>query len=298
MARLALFAVACAALAGGGCSWMSKWKPGDQGSPAGLSPVAGTGGGLSGGPPLIGPDAGGHVPQTELPAKEAAVACLAAAQDLDRGGKVPEAIHLYEKARAHDPKANAVATRRLAVLYDLAGDFDKASAEYATLLQAGPKDVQLLNDLGYSHYCRGDFPRAEEYLTQATTLDPTLKRGWINLGLVLAATDRPDAALAAFTRSGTEAEARSNLGFALAAQGKTQEAMEQYRTALKLQPGLGVAQRGLDVLMNPPKPTDKNVVQAGGRPRPASAEDVPTIFELEERIRKADAMTPVNQGER
>lgn len=292
MARLALFAVACAALAGGGgCSWMSKWKAGDSGSPTGITPVAGTGSGVSG-PPLIGPDAGGHVPPAELPPKDAAVACLAAAQDLDRNGKVPEAILLYEKARSHDPKTTAAATRRLAVLYDLAGDFDKASAEYAALLQASPKDPQLLNDLGYSHYCRGDFPRAEQHLTQATTLDPNLKRGWINLGLVLAATDRPDAALAAFARAGTEAEARSNLAFALAAVGKKAEAMEQYRTALKLQPGLGVAQRGLDVLMNPPKPVDKSVVQAGGKPRPLTAEDVPTIYELEERLRKAEATIP------
>jgi tetratricopeptide (TPR) repeat protein len=292
MARIAVFAVACATLAGGGCTWMTNWKAKEQGSPVGITPVAGTGGGVSGGPPLIGPDAGGHTPQTELAPKDAAVACLAAAQDLDRGGKVTEAIYLYEKARGQDPKANAVATRRLAVLYDLAGDFDKASAEYATLIQANPKDAQLLNDLGYSHYSRGDWARAEQYLTQATALDPSLKRGWINLGLVLAATDRPDAALAAFTRAGTEAEARSNMGFALAAQGKTQEAVEQYRTALKLQPGLGVAQRGLDVLMNPPKPADKNVMQAGGKPRPATAEDVPTIFELEERIKKAEGATP------
>jgi tetratricopeptide (TPR) repeat protein len=244
---------------------------------------------------LIGPDAGGHTAPTELPPKEAAVACLAAAQELDKNGKVAEAVMLYEKARQQDPKVAAGVGRRLAVLHDLAGEFAKASAEYEPLLKATPRDPQLLNDVGYSYYCRGDFARAAEHLTQATSIDPSLKRAWLNLGLAVAAQGKLDEAFTAFQKAGSEAEARTNLAFALTAQGKTQEAVEQYNRALQLEPGLTQARAALDRLTNPkPKDggtTDRNVIRADVRNRrgPARSEDVPNIYEIEERLKREDA---------
>ena len=271
---------------GGGCVWPFKKAPENTA----ISPP------VQAGPPLlIGPDAAGHTTATELPPKEAAVACLAAAQELDKNGKVGEAIMLYDKARQQDPKAAAGVGRRLAVLHDLAGDFAKASAEYEPLLKASPRDPLLLNDVGYSYYCRGDFARAAEHLTQATSIDPSLKRAWLNLGLAVAAQGQFDDAFAAFQKAGSEAEARANLAFALTTQGKTREAIDQYNRALQLEPGLVQARAALDRLTNPqPKDeqkTDRNVIRADvrGRRAPARSEDVPTIYELEDRLKKEDA---------
>ena len=62
----------------------------------------------------------------ELPPKESARACLAAAQMLEKKGQSREAAFEYEKARANDSSLNKTVCRRLAVLYDRLGDFEKA----------------------------------------------------------------------------------------------------------------------------------------------------------------------------
>jgi Flp pilus assembly protein TadD len=243
-------------------------------------------------PLLIGPEATGHVAPTELPPKQASVACLKTAQELDQNGKFPEAILLYEKARQQDPSLASATSRRLAVLYDLTGQFEKASGEYDALLKQSPKDAHLLNDLGYSYYSRGQFAQAERTLTEATQIDPKNKQIWLNLGLAITSQGRIDDGLNVFRRVCTEGEARSNVGFLLAAQGKTSEAIAQYRQALELEPGLQQARLALERLENPrPKKspeshTDRSLVRAGSKDRRACAEDVPTIFELEERINK------------
>lgn len=285
MVRFGSVAFATLVLAVSGCTWpFKKTDP---------SPFENVTGSTSSPPLLIGPDSGGHVAPTELPAKQASVACLAAARELDKNGKVPEAIQLYEKARQQDPALSPSVSRRLAVLYDLANEFEKATVEYEQQLQASPRDPQLLNDVGYSYYCRGDFARAEEYLTQATKLDPNLKRAWLNLGLTLAASGRPEQGLNAFARAGTEAQSRANLGFVYATQGKVQEAKEQYKRALTLEPGFTLARVALERLENPPPADakkDAGVVRADGRrSKFAVAEDVPSIFELEERIKTQEA---------
>ncbi len=99
----------------------------------------------------------------ELPPKENAKACLATAEMLDKAGKAPESIALYEKARSMDPDKKRVC-RRLAVLYDRQGEFAKADEEYQKALALFPRDPSLLNDAGYSHYQRGNWTLAEDHL--------------------------------------------------------------------------------------------------------------------------------------
>ena len=133
---------------------------------------------------LVGPEAIGRAtPPVDLPIKESGKLCLRTAQEFEKKGQTEDAIRLYEKARACEPTTEKVASRRLAVLYDQAGEFSKSSTEYETLLKAQPKDANLLNDIGYSYYCRGDWANAEAYLTKAVQQDPNHKRAWVNLGL-------------------------------------------------------------------------------------------------------------------
>lgn len=292
MARIALLVLAATAGLFGGCTWPFKRAEPTANTVLASPLQTGT---VSGLPLLTGPQAAGHTTPIELPPKQAAVACLAAAQELDKNGQVKEAVILYERAREQDPSSAATISRRLAVLYDLSGDFAKATSEYTALLAAKPNDPALVNDFGYSYYARGDFARAEEYLKKAAQLDPNSKRAWLNLGLVVAAQNRYDEGFQAFRRAGSEAEAHTNLAFVMTSHGRTEDAKAAYRRALELEPGLAQAQTALQRLENPPansnrkSRSDRGVIQAGGRDsKKAVAEDVPTIYEIEERFQKED----------
>ena len=144
--------------------------------------------------------------------------------------------------------------RRLAVVHDRLGNFSQAQAEYERALQASPKDPDLLNDLGYHHYCRGHWTEAEDYLRRATTLQPKHRLAWMNLGLALAQQGRNEESLEAFGRVVRPAEAQCNLAFVLTAQGKRDEAKAAYRQALAQEPDLRLARLALAKLEAPPAP--------------------------------------------
>src|SRR5205807_884165 len=105
---------------------------------------------------------------------------------LEKDGKDVEAITYYERARELDPALHDRASRHLAVLYDKADNQAQATREYQDLLKKKPKDANLLNDMGYSCYNRGQWADAENYLRKAITVDKSHKPAWVNLGLALA----------------------------------------------------------------------------------------------------------------
>lgn len=176
----------------------------------------------------------------QLPPKEGAKACVAAAEVLEKGEKYTEAVALYERARATD-SAYAYVGRRLAVLYDRTGNFPKADEEYTKALKASPKDADLLNDYAYSHYLRGNWEATEEHCRKALDVQPEHKRAWMNLGLALAQLGRTEESFEAFTKVVPPAQAHCNIGFALAARGQTTDAIIAYRQAIRLAPELQIA---------------------------------------------------------
>ena len=119
--------------------------------------------------------------QEELPPKEAAKACLAAAEKMQNSGQVEQAIFLYEKARRNDPGLKSVA-HHLAVLYDAQGDSIRSLSEYKKAAESDPKNPGLLSDLGYYYYERGNLPEAERSLRNALTIDPNHAKALSNLG--------------------------------------------------------------------------------------------------------------------
>jgi Tfp pilus assembly protein PilF len=183
----------------------------------------------------------------DLPPAEAAKVCLAAAEELEKGGHYGQAIALYEKARQDYP-GYATVSRRLAVLYDMQGNFTRAQEEYQKALELTPRDADLLNDVGYSWYCRGDWTQAENHLRQAVAANPGHKRAWVNLGLTLGQQQRYDESLAAFGNAVTPAQAQCNLGFVFTTQGKWDEARVAYGNALRLDGSLTLARAALDKL--------------------------------------------------
>jgi Tfp pilus assembly protein PilF len=182
-------------------------------------------------------------PAPELPPKDAARACIACAEELEKHGSEAQAIAFYERARQYDPKCRI--SRRLAVLYDRQGDFQKAQEEYHKALKQAPRDADLLNDMGYGYYSRGRWAEAEKYLRQALAVKPDHAHAAINLGLCVGEQGRYAEALELFSKVGTPAQARCNLAFVLMTQHKWPEAKRLYQEALRLDPDIPLARAAL-----------------------------------------------------
>jgi Tfp pilus assembly protein PilF len=184
----------------------------------------------------------------DLPPEESAKVCLTTAREMDAAGNEAAATVLYEKARALDPRYKSVA-RRLAVLYDRQEMFAKAIEEHF-MPGGGPN---ILNDMGYTHYNHGKFKDAEDFLKLALEAKPDNQRAWVNLGMTLGAQERYGESMDAFCKVMPEAQAHCNLAFLLTTQKHLDEAKQEYRMALRLDPSLGIARAALDKLENPGK---------------------------------------------
>jgi Tfp pilus assembly protein PilF len=169
----------------------------------------------------------------ELPPKEAARACMVAAEELQNNGHTQQAILLYEKARKNDPSLKSV-SHHLAVLYDAQGDSARSLSEYNKALECDPKNASLLSDLGYYYYERQNLAEAEQSLRKALAIDPNHQKALSNLGLVLAGEGRFDESFAAFSKVVGPAAAHSNLGVLMAKQGRYDEAKQAFHRALTM----------------------------------------------------------------
>ena len=146
------------------------------------------------------------------------------------------------------PGPRSLAERRMAGAFDRLGRFAQAEVHYRKALDLAPKDPKVWNDVGYSYYLQSRHADAERAFKTAVSFDPNNPRIQTNLGMALAAAGKTDQALAALSRAGGPAVGRANLGFILAAQGKTAEAKRSYEAALALQPQLTPARRALEQL--------------------------------------------------
>lgn len=186
----------------------------------------------------------------ELPPKDAARACMAAAQELQNGGHAEQAIALYEKARRNDPSLKTIA-HHLAVLYSLQGDSQKSLAEYKKAVEAEPKNADVFSDFGYYYYECDNLNDAERELRQAIEIDPKHQKALTNLGMVLAAEKRFDESFQVFSKAVGPAAAHSNLGVLLAKQGRNDEARKEFHEALALDSTLKQPKAFLDYLDRP-----------------------------------------------
>ena len=200
----------------------------------------------------------------ELPPDNAAQACLATAQALEKNGHDREAILEYERARQFNPRLKDL-SMRLAPLYDRQGDSARAMAEYEKALALHPNDANLLNDVGYHYYEAGNLPEAEKWLRKAVSAAGSCQRAWINLGIVLGKEGHYDESYEAFAKAVSPGQARANVGMILAKQGHIEEAKQALRQALALDGGIEQARAVLKVLETPATPAATSAIEGGGR---------------------------------
>jgi Flp pilus assembly protein TadD len=143
------------------------------------------------------------------------------------------------------PDDQALAHRRMAGALDRLGRFAQAEVHYKTALKLSPKDAKIWNDAGYSYYLQGRWADAERALRTGWKLAPDDERIRVNLGLALAAAGKSDEAFSLLSQSSGDAIAHANLGYLLAATGQVDLARRQYETAIALRPDLELARRAL-----------------------------------------------------
>jgi tetratricopeptide (TPR) repeat protein len=207
--------------------------------------------------------------ESELVGKPAAQLAFTMGEQLEKSGKFADAIPYYEKARSTDAQLGTSCSRRLAVLYDRAGEAAKAQTEFQALLVSKPRDADLLNDYGYSLYNLGKWSEAESQFRKTLDINKTHKRAYVNLGLTLAQQGRAAESLECFERVVTPMEAKANLAFVLATQGKHDAAKSLYREALTGDPTLRTAQMGIAALEKNETPESPVKTVSGSSEEPA-----------------------------
>ena len=149
---------------------------------------------------------------------------------------IPHYLKLYPKN-----KKDLNLIFNLAAAYERSGDFTKAEGYFLLLLARQPKNHLTLNYLGYMYAERGiNLSRAESMVAQALQAEPDNayyidSMGWIyyQQGKYLPASIELERAVKQMPE---DAAMRDHLGDAYLAQGQKEQALEQWRKALELDP--------------------------------------------------------------
>jgi Flp pilus assembly protein TadD len=178
---------------------------------------------------------------------------VAQARAMDLVGMDAEARRILEDVVRRHPR-NGPAWAALGLVRADAGDSAGAVAALTRAARFMRQDAKVLNNLGFARMATGDARGAAEVLQKAVQLAPTDPTTRNNLGFALARLERDDEALQLFlAATGSEADARYNLGVACAQRGDRAGAMTNWQAALAAQPEHALAQKALANTISPPE---------------------------------------------
>jgi tetratricopeptide (TPR) repeat protein len=197
-------------------------------------------------------------------------------------GKVEESISHYREALKSDPSL-AVAYRDLGIALVSQGRLEEGIACYLTALKIKPGDAAAHNNLGWALQRQGQVAQAIAHYQEALRLDPGSDMARGNLAAALRSGGQDSAEVHYITgmelsRQGREeeaisqyrealrlrpdfAEAHNNWGVALAGSGRLDEAVAQYREALRIKPDLAEARQDLGLALVREGRLDEAIVQ-------------------------------------
>lgn len=147
-------------------------------------------------------------------------------------GEATQILEGYVQKHRRDPEAWAL----LGVLY---ADAERVRDSVAALGKASrldPNDPAVLNNLGWVQLAAGQAKDAVESFRASLSLDAAQPRTRNNLGFALARLERDDEALQMFRTTGSEADARYNLGLACELRSDRTSAITHYQAALQARP--------------------------------------------------------------
>lgn len=154
-------------------------------------------------------------------------------------GRAAEAVPLFERALALDPKSAVTAQNLGYALFQLR-DYAAAATHFRRALELDPKFAAAHNNLGLARAELGDAAGAIESYRAALALDPDHAGAHQNLARLLFALNRFEEAArhyeAVVARRPRSADAHYNLGLALARSGAIERAQRSFDEALRLNP--------------------------------------------------------------
>jgi tetratricopeptide (TPR) repeat protein len=160
------------------------------------------------------------------------------------------AAEQYAKALRIDPN-NLPALLGHARLHDRQGNFDEAIKIYRKAVERHAESATALNDLGLCHARQEQYQRSAAALQKAVRLAPNEPLYRNNLATVLIELGNTEAAFQHLAAVHGRATAHYNLGYLLYQRDQRQQAAEQFRLALREEPGLEAAQQWLAMLEEP-----------------------------------------------
>ncbi len=122
-------------------------------------------------------------------------------------GRLEESRRAFELALVAKPD-DADAHHGLAVIADKQQLFGVADNHYEAALKKQPRNPNLLNDIGYSHWLRGGDQQAEKMLLEALAVEPGHKGATLNLSTLYGKQGRYEDAYALLRKGATESEAK------------------------------------------------------------------------------------------
>ena len=163
-------------------------------------------------------------------------------------GKRTEAEELLKQAK-HDFPDNSAAYRMLGDFYFTNGEFDKATAEYATLYQQHPQDLQVKKNYIQLLIQTKNFPEARKLDDELLKANPNDDDALVDESqMQITDGDVNDAAQKLQTvikNAPKNAEAHYTLGIAYEKLGYLERAESEWREALRQQPNMLDAERSL-----------------------------------------------------
>jgi Flp pilus assembly protein TadD len=148
-----------------------------------------------------------------------------AARMAEQSGELMRARKSYEELLKKNPDKVDL-HHRLGVLCQKSGDEAAAINYLKKAHELSPANVEVLCDLGYSHYLQGRADEAVAVYRQAQQINPSHARTQSNLGIALIDVGEVSAAMTTLRQSMSESDAASTVGFALAQKGDLLQARD------------------------------------------------------------------------
>jgi tetratricopeptide (TPR) repeat protein len=186
---------------------------------------------------------------------------------LARVGRFEEAIPHYRKGLEINPQYYLI-HNNLGMALFASGHVDDAIHEYEKGLEINPDYAELHNNLGQALAQSSQLEEAVKHFQRAISIKPDYADAHVNLGTALLVVNRLDLAASEFS-SAVNSDPRSVVAHTYLGttiyygQGKVQEALAEWRKALKLNPNYVIAlTQTAQALSASPVASDRNGVEA------------------------------------
>ncbi|QDT41465.1 photosystem I assembly protein Ycf3 [Gimesia alba] len=152
-------------------------------------------------------------------------------------GQFADAERTYRVMLQRNPQ-NATVLHRMGIVCSKLGKHDSATKYLMEAVKIQPNNATYLTDLGYALYLQNDLPAAEIALEESIKRDPSSKRSFNNMSLVLGHQGRMDEAYQVARTVMSAEEAHANIGYICLQRGMLDDAARHYNRALEMDPNL------------------------------------------------------------